>query len=80
MEDYNPVDARFFVIVSLENVMHGSSVSVDVTFYRDPQLRRRCRSFRKKSTIVDIFVMILLILSSWTYIMSIIKSMKLAKV
>ena len=60
--------------------MHGSSMSVDATFDRDPQLRRQCRSFRKKSTIVDIFVMILLILSSWTYIMSIIKSIKLAKV
>ena len=80
VEDYNSVDAKFFITVSLKNIMHGSSMSVDVTFHRDPQLRRQCRSFRKKSTIVDIIVMTLLILSSWTYIMSIIKSIKLAKV
>ena len=80
VEEYNPIDAVFFITVTMENMLYGSSMRTDVTFYRDPLLRRLCRSFRNKSTIVDIFVMILLILSSWTYITSIVKTVKLAKV
>ena len=80
VEEYNPIDAVFFITVTMENILHGSSMHTDVTFYRDPLLKRLCRSFRNKSTIVDIFVMILLILSSWTYVTSIIKTVKLAKV
>ena len=80
VEEYNPIDAVFFITVTMENMLYGSSMRTDVKFYRDPLLRRLCRSFRNKSTIVDIFVMILLILSSWTYITSIVKTVKLAKV
>lgn len=80
VEDYNPIDAEFFIVVILDSVLYGSGMSVEVTFQSDPQLKRHCRSFRKKSTIVDIIVMILLILSSCTYIMSIVKTVRLAKV
>lgn len=80
MEDDNPVDAKFFIAVSLNNVLSGSGMSVEAEFYRDPELRRSCISFRKKSTIMDIVVMTLLIMSSCTYIMSIAKTITLAKV
>ena len=80
VEDYNPVDVEFHISVSLENELHGSGMSVELEFYRDPVLRRQCNNFRKKSTIVDIFVMVLLIMSSWTYIASILKTIMLAKV
>ena len=80
VEDDNPVDAKFFIAVSLNNELSGSGLSVEAEFYRDPQLRRSCISFRKKSTIVDIIVMTLLIMSSCTYIMSIVKTIALARV
>ena len=80
VEDYNPIDAKFFIAVSLDNEIHGSGMNVEATLYREPELKRLCRSFRKRSTIVDSFVMMLLILSSWTYIMSIVKTIRLAKV
>ena len=80
VEDYNPVDVKFYISVSLENDLHGSGMSVELEFYHNPVLRRKCNCFRKKSTIVDIFVMTLLIMSSWTYIVSIAKTVILAKV
>ena len=81
VKDYNPVDAKFFITVSLDDdVLSGSGMSVEVEFYHDPLLRRWCRSFRRKSTIIDILAMVLLIMSSWTYIMSLVKTIILAKV
>ena len=80
VEDYNPVNVTFFIEIALSNELYGSGMFVEITFPRDPKLQRQCRSFRMRSTIVDIFVMILLTLSSCTYIMSIVKTVRLAKV
>jgi len=55
-------------------------MSVEVKLSKDPELRRYCTHFRLRNTIVDIFVMVLVILSSFTYITSIVKTIKLSKV
>jgi len=60
--------------------MHGSSMSVETKLGRDPELRRYCTHFRFRTTIVDIAVMVLVILSSLTYISSIVKTIRLSKV
>ncbi|XP_065902091.1 mucolipin-3-like isoform X2 [Dysidea avara] len=79
VETETPVSAKFYVTVCLDNDMHGSSMSVEAKLGKDPELRRYCIHFRLRNTIVDICVMVLVILSSLTYITSILKTIKLSK-
>ena len=52
------------------------TVNIDL----DPTLRRYCVGFNSKTTPLDIIIIVLLILSSVTYIGSVIKTYRLAKV
>ena len=80
VEDYNPVNVTFRVAINFENRMYNNlMLDVEATA---TQLERVCNEFwsRRKTTIVDAFVLLLLLLSFWTYILSIFKTSMLAKV
>ena len=80
VEDYNIVNVIFGVGLNFENKMYNNFLlDVEVT---PSQLKRVCNNFwnRRKTTIVDAFVLLLLVMSFWTYILSIFKTSVLAKV
>lgn len=77
IEDEAAVHAKFHVRITLVNDLY-SSMTVDIDI--DSKLTRYCDSFRKGTTIVDMVIIILLIISSFTYINSFINTYKLSKV
>ena len=78
IENKASVHAKFHIQITLLNDLY-SSMTVDIKVTSD--LRRYCGGrFREDSTIVDILIIVLLILSSSTYIRSVICTYKLAKV
>ena len=77
IEDETSVHAIFHVHIILVNNLHSSMiVNIDL----DSKLTRYCSDFRKGTTIGDMVIIILLILSSFTYINSFINTYKLSKV
>ena len=78
VEDKASVHAKFHVTITLLNDLYSSmTVKIDL----DSELLRYCRvKYRKVGTSMDIWIMILLILSSITYIISIIRTYLLIKV
>jgi len=79
IEDYNVVHVTFHVGMSLVNELYNSlAIDLDIvsTF-----LRISSDSWtRKTTTIIDTIVLVLLVMSSWTYVLSIFKTSRLAKV
>ena len=78
VEDKASIHATFHVTITLLNDLYSSmTVKIDL----DSELLRYCRSnYRKMGTTMDIGIMILLILSSITYIISIIRTYMLTRV
>jgi len=79
IEEYNSVQVNFYIVISLDNRLYNNlEVDIDTTL----TFRRIENNFwdRKRTTIIDIVVLILLIMSSWTFILSIFKTSRLAKV
>ena len=71
------MNAQFCIQISLVNDLYSSmTVNIDL----DSTLRRYCDGFSAKITTLDIIIIILLILSSVTYISSVMKTYRLAKV
>ena len=78
IEDKASVHAKFHVTITLLNDLY-SSMTVKINL--DSELIRYCRvKYRKVGTTLDILIMIFLILSSITYIRSIIRTYVLTKV
>ena len=77
IEDGSSVHAQFNIKITLVNDQF-SSMTVNIEL--DSYLRRYCDKFKKGATIMDIVIMILLLLSSVTYIYSLRNTWKLAKV
>ena len=81
IEDYNPVEVKFTVHIRLHahNHLHSSHVNVEVEV--EPMLTRMCnRSSRAKTTVIDSVVIVLAMLASIGYSLSVIRSIRLAKV
>lgn len=80
VEDYNTVNLTFRVNVNFDNKMYNNLI-LDVEA-APSQIKRVDNGFwsRRKTTIVDGLVLILLLLSLWTYILSVLKTSVLAKV
>ena len=77
IEDKASANALFYVQISLVNDLYSSmTVNIDL----DSTFRRYCGVFSKVTTILDMIIIGLLILSSVTYIGSVIKTYRLAKV
>ena len=77
IEDKASVNAQFYIQISLVNDLY-SSMTVNIEL--DSTLRRYCDGFNAKTSTLDVTIIILLILSSITYIGSVMKTSKLAKV
>ncbi|XP_065902044.1 mucolipin-3-like isoform X2 [Dysidea avara] len=78
IEEYNSVQVHFHIVISLDNKLYNNlEVDIDTT----PTFSRLSNNFlnRKRTTIIDIVVLILLILSSCTYILSIFQTSNLTK-
>ena len=79
-DDSSPVKAEFDIHIQLSNDQYSHmSIEIDI----DPKLRRvkDCfKSFKSNTTITDIIVLSLILLSSITHIASFIRSFGLAKV
>ena len=80
VEDYNIVNVTFRVDINFENKMYNNLI-LDVEVEAS-KLKRGHNGFwsRRKTTIVDAFVLLLLLMSFWTYILSIFRTSILAKV
>ena len=80
VEDYNTVSVTFRVEVIFENKMYNNLI-VNVET-EGLELKRGHNGFwsRRKTTIVDAIVLVLLLMSFWTYILSTFKAAILAKV
>jgi len=79
IEEYNSVQVNFHITISLDNKLYNNlEVDIDTT----PTFRRIDNNFwdRKRTTIIDIVVLIFLVLSSWTFILSIFQTSRLVKV
>jgi len=79
IEDYNAVQVTFHVVISLENELYNNlAIDMDIvsTFVRISSDSWT----RKTTTIIDTVVLLLLFMSSWTYVLSIFKTSRLAKV
>ena len=79
IEDYNGVQVHFHIVISLDNKLFNNlEVDLDIT----PTFNRINNSFkdRKRTTIIDIVVLILLVLSSWTFILSLLQTSRLTRV
>ena len=79
IEEYNSVQVHFHIVISLDNKLYNNfEVDIDTT----PTFRRIANNFvdRKRTSIIDIVVLTLLIMSSSTYAFSIFQSSKLTKV
>ena len=78
IEEYNKIESFIHFNVLLKSDRY-SGISVEA--HTNTRLKRSHRdNFRTTATVVDIFVIILLILSSGTYLYSIVVAMKLLKV
>ena len=69
----------FHVVISMENELYNNlAIDMDIvsTFIRIPSDSWT----RKTTTIIDTVVLLLLFMSSWTYVLSIFKTSRLAKV
>jgi len=80
VEDYNTVNVTFHIKINIHNEMYNNLIlDVETT---PSKLKRSDNEFwsRRKTTIVDALVMSLLLLSFWTYVLSIFKTSRLAKV
>ena len=77
IEDGASVRAKFYIEIALVNDLY-SSMTVNVNL--DSDLTRYCGSFSARATVLDIIIIILLILSSMTYVGSIIRTCKLGEV
>ena len=77
IEDGSSVHAQFNIRITLVNDQF-SSMTVNIDLESD--LRRYCDDFKERTTIMDIVIIILLFLSSVTYIYSLINTWKLTKV
>lgn len=77
IENEGPVHAKFHVQITLLNDLY-SSMTVDIEV--DSKLRRYCNNnYIKTSTIVDAVIMLFVVLSSITYIASVIRTYRLAR-
>jgi len=79
VEEYNPVNVTFLIVMSLENELYNSlAIDIDMTA---TFIRIIVDSWtRKTTTIIDTVVVALLGLSSFTYFLSILKTSRLVKV
>ena len=81
IEDYNPVEVEFTVHIRLNahDHLHSSHVNVEVKV--EPTLTRICKeSLRARTTVIDSVVIVLAMLASIGYSLSVIRSIQLAKV
>ena len=79
IEEYNSVQVNFHIAISMDNKQYNNlEVDTDTT----STFRRIDNNFwdRKRTTIIDIVVLILLAMSFYTYAMSIFRSTMLTKV
>ena len=76
LENYNSVSGTFYIHLTM--IKTYGSVVMEVTV--KPDLRRSSSGFRTASTTVDIITAVLLVLTSWAYIISLINTCVLAKV
>ena len=80
VEDYNTVNVTFHVDINFDNKMYNNLIlDIEATA---SELGRDHNGFwsRRRTTIVDAIVLVLLLISFWTYILSVFKSSMLAKV
>ena len=80
VEDYNTVNVTFHVDINFDNKMYNNLIlDIEATA---SELDRDHNGFwsRRRTTIVDAIVLVLLLISFWTYILSVFKSSMLAKV
>ena len=78
MESNNAIKAEFAVNVAMDNELHSGHIHVSLHLH--PTLTRVCRGHVKGDIILDFFVLIVLILSTIAYAISILKAIKLARV
>ena len=81
IENYNAVDVEFRVdiLLNAHNYLHSSHVDVEVTV--EHELKRKCKEpLRARNTVIDGIVIVLSILASIGYSLSVIRSVRLAKV
>jgi len=78
IEDYSVIGALYNVKVILNNDLATSFAKVNIEL--DPQLRRYCKNVIRLSTLLDIFVILLLIINILVYLRSIVNTMRLSKV
>lgn len=75
IEDDASVHAIFQIHITLVNDLY-SSMAVSINL--DTQLSRYCGSFKIGTTILDVMIIVLIILSMMTYFVSLVGSFKLA--
>ena len=81
IEDYNAVNVSFFVEILLSGHDHLHSSSTEVRINLEPKLTRLCReTVRPQSTVIDSIVIAISLLASLGYLLSVIRSVQLAKV
>ena len=80
VEDYNAVNVTFHVDINFDNKMYNNLIlDIEATA---SELDRYHNGFwsRRRTTVVDAIVLVLLLISFWTYILSVFRSSMLAKV
>ena len=77
IENQASVKAKFDIKIKLKNDQY-SGMTVELKL--NSTLRRYCKVFYPKNTVLDIVILLLLILSSLTYVGSVIGTYRLAKV
>ena len=77
IEDDSSVHAQFNIRITLVNDQF-SSMTLNIDLESD--LRRYCDKFKEGTTVVDIVILIILLLSSITYVFSLIKTWRLTEV
>ena len=81
IENYNAVNVTFFVHILISGHDHLHSSHIDVRIILEPKLIRSCRgSVRLQSTVIDSIVITISLLASLGYFLSVIRSVRLAKV
>ena len=81
IENYNAVDVEFSVeiLLNAHDRLHSSHVDVEIQL--EPKLTRLCReTMRARNTFIDSIVMVISVLASIGYLLSVIRSARLAKV
>ena len=78
IDDYSAIDAKYTVKVIMNNQLQSSNVHVHVELY--PELWRYCTSTIRTSTILDVIVIILLVITGMIYFYSIFNTVKLSTV